>query len=353
METSGSTTTVNEEQNDSGNQDVEMDFSPKTSVFSRGPTTSAQIEWHANKMNFVETSGNSNRRPPVIGPLGEWPKQRPIRTAEKVPMKETATTVPEVTPTTTANANIDGFTALAEDIQIKTENMKLKLEVARLQKRIKTDQKQSGMKANMAKKELEEDKRKQGELMKKLNKIEKSRDSARKANDNNRAKVSNLKKKVKRLESNKHIDGIKRKGAKEFLEQNKKLTSGQVKSLLNPEKRIRYSKEDVIQALVQKSLGTKAFNHLRKTAAYRIPTRQTQERWLGNLMSSMPGFQTDAILAVKELRKRSTDERFHEAVVSFDEMYLSKKMELHRKTQHILGPHNKVMVCMIRGLTSK
>ena len=183
--------------------------------------------------------------------------------------------------------------------------------------------------------------------------MEKSRDSARRANDNNRAKVSNLKKKVKRLESNKHIDGIKKKGAKELLEQNKKLTSGQVKSLLNPEKRIRYSKEDVIQALVQKSLGTKAFNHLRKTAAYRIPTRQTQERWLGNLMSSMPGFQTDAISAVKELRKRSTDERFHEAVVAFDEMYLSKKMELHRKTQHILGPYNKVMVCMMRGLTSK
>ena len=67
----------------------------------------------------------------------------------------------------------------------------------------------------------------------------------------------------------------------------------------------------------------------------------------------MPGFQTDAISAIKELRKRSTDERFHEAVVTFDEMYLSKKMELHRKTQHILGPYNKVMVCMMRGLTSK
>ena len=352
METSGSTTPppVIEEQNDSENEDVEMDFSPDTSLFSRGPTTSAQIEWHANKMNFVETSGNSNRRPPVIGPLGEWPKQRPIRTAEKVPMKETAMPVPKVTPTTTGN---DGFTTLAEDIRIKSENMKLKLEVARLQNRLKKDEKQRGMKENVAKKEFEELASKQGELLKKLNKMEKSRDSARRANDNNRAKVSNLKKKVKRLESNKHIDGIKKKGAKELLEQNKKLTSGQVKSLLNPEKRIRYSKEDVIQALVQKSLGTKAFNHLRKTAAYRIPTRQTQERWLGNLMSSMPGFQTDAILAVKELRKRSTDERFHEAVVTFDEMYLSKKMELHRKTQHILGPYNKVMVCMMRGLTSK
>ena len=132
-----------------------------------------------------------------------------------------------------------------------------------------------------------------------------------------------------------------------------KFTTGQKKSIVNPEKRIHYSKEDVIQALVQKSLGTKAFNHLRKTAAYRIPTRQTQERWLGNLMSSMPGFQTDAILAVTELRKRSTDERFKEAVLVFDEMYLSKKMELHKKTQHILGPYNKVQVVMIRGLTSK
>jgi hypothetical protein len=101
METSSTTPApVIEEQNDSGNQDVEMDFSPETSLFSRGPTTTAQIEWHANKVKFDETSGNSNRRPPVIGPLGEWPKQRPIHTAEKVPMNETATPAPEIIPTT-------------------------------------------------------------------------------------------------------------------------------------------------------------------------------------------------------------------------------------------------------------
>ena len=70
-------------------------------------------------------------------------------------------------------------------------------------------------------------------------------------------------------------------------------------------------------------------------------------------MSSMPGFQTDAILAAKELMKHSIDERFNESVLVFDEMHLSKKMELHKKTQNILGPYSKVQVVMIRGLSSK
>ena len=145
---------------------------------------------------------------------------------------------------------------------------------------------------------------------------------------------------------------MKKKGAKEVLEK-ATFASGQVKSILNPGKRVHYSKQDVVQALVQKAIGTKSFNHLRRTAAYRIPSRQTQERWLGNLMSSLPGFQDDAILACKELMKNSTKEYFKSAMIVFDEMYLSKKMELHRKTQTILGPYNKVQVVMIRGLASR
>ena len=253
-------------------------------------------------------------------------------------------------PTISSDANTDGFSKLAEEIRLKTENMRLKLEVSKLQREKNIE----ANKVTKVKKESEKQKVKvkEGELLKALNEMTKSRDSARKANDNNRARVSKLNKKVKRLKSEKHTNGLKKEGAKEMLKKTK-FTPGQVKSIMNPNKKIQYSKEDVVQALVQKSLGTKAFNHLRKTAAYRIPSRQTQERWLGNLMSSMPGFQTDAILAAKELMKHSIDERFNESVLVFDEMHLSQKMELHKKTQNILGPYSKVQVVMIRGLSSK
>ena len=325
--------------------ETEIDLSGP-SLFTAGPSTSSQIDWHASYGTFEKSPGLSNRKPRPSGPLGDWPKQKPIHIADKA--TEKTKQVPEILPTKTANLENDGFKKLAEDIKLKSENMKLKLEIAKL----KRENKQHKNQVSKLQKEDEKSKEKERQLWKSLDDMTKSRDNARKANDNNRAQKNKFKTKVKRLQSTKFTDGLKKKGAQEMLDKTK-FTTGQKKSIINPEKRIRYSKEDVVQALVQKSLGTKAFNHLRKTAAYRIPTRQTQERWLGNLMSSMPGFQTDAILAVTELRKRSTDERFKEAVLVFDEMYLSKKMELHKKTQHILGPYNKVQVVMIRGLTSK
>ena len=91
---------------------------------------------------------------------------------------------------------------------------------------------------------------------------------------------------------------------------------------------------------------------MRKTASYKIPSRQTQERWLGDLMSSMPGFQTDAITAIKVEGEKSKDVNFHEAIITFDEMSLAQKMEMHMKTQQIFGPHKKVMTVMMRGLTT-
>ena len=331
------------------NDESEMEFLPhSSSLFSSGPPTSSQIEWHASYGKFAKPSGQSNRKPPKSGPLGVWPKQKPICTDGNVNQAETAIQEPKTMPTISSDANTDGFSKLAEEIRLKSENMRLKLEVSKLQR----DKNIEANKVTKVKIESKKQKVKEGELLKALNEMTKSRDSARKANDNNRARVSKIKKKVKRLESEKYTNGLKKEGAKEMLKKTK-FTPGQVKSILNPNKKIQYSKEDVVQALVQKSLGTKAFNHMRKTAAYRIPSRQTQERWLGNLMSSMPGFQTDAILAAKELMKHSIDERFNESVIVFDEMHLSKKMELHKKTQNILGPYSKVQVVMIRGLSSK
>ena len=47
-------------------------------------------------------------------------------------------------------------------------------------------------------------------------------------------------------------------------------------------------------------------------------------------LKETPNIRGIALMADGRIRLlRNTDERFHEAVVSFDEMYLSKKMELH------------------------
>ena len=69
-------------------------------------------------------------------------------------------------------------------------------------------------------------------------------------------------------------------------------------------------------------------------------------------MSSMPGFQTDAITAIKIQGEKSKDERFHESIISFVEMKVAQKLEMHMKTQQIFGPHKKVQTVMMRGLTT-
>ena len=41
------------------------------------------------------------------------------------------------------------------------------------------------------------------------------------------------------------------------------------------------------------------------------------------------------------------------AQLTFDEMAVKSTLEMDRKTQQIIGPHDKAQVCMMRGLTSK
>ena len=123
----------NSEETNSMSKNVEINLSSETSLFSSGSITAAQVDWFASKENFVKSAGISNRRPKATGPLGEWPKQKPIQ-IENFKLPEVITKVSESSSTTTANSEIDGFTKLSEDIKLKTENMKLKMEVAKLQR---------------------------------------------------------------------------------------------------------------------------------------------------------------------------------------------------------------------------
>ena len=49
----------------------------------------------------------------------------------------------------------------------------------------------------------------------------------------------------------------------------------------------------------------------------------------------------------------SEDEKFKHAMITFDEMALTSTYELDKKTQQLIGPHDKAMVVMMRGLGPK
>ena len=156
---------------------------------------------------------------------------------------------PKTKPVIPSAPNTDGFSKLAEEIRLKTENMKLKLEVSKLQREKNIEANKVTKVKKESEKQIVKQKVKEGEMLKALNEMTKSRDSARKANDNNRARVSNLKKKVKRLESEKYTKKLKKEGVKEMLEKTK-FTPGQAKNIMNPDKKIHYSKQDVVQVII-------------------------------------------------------------------------------------------------------
>ena len=297
--------------------------------------------------------GTSKNCTPVSGPLGAWIKDTHSRRPQQQPTTPVPTPMPENDESTTTD--LDGFKLLVRNFQYKKENEKLKLQnnefklqVAKYKKKWKDRIIKD--KVEQANNELKAEKERKA-LVKVIETVEAERDHSRTLNNQKRAKISRLKKTVKRLESKPHTDLLVNKGTKKILE-TANFTPAMTRSIMNPGKRVHYGKEDIVRALVSRCLGEKAFRHMRKTASYKIPSRQTQERWLGDLMSSMPGFQTDAITAIKVEGEKSKDERFHEAIITFDEMNVAQKMEMHMKTQQILGPHKKVQTVMMRGLTT-
>ncbi len=90
-----------------------------------------------------------------------------------------------------------------------------------------------------------------------------------------KAKVCRLQKEIKRLKSRKCGGAC----AKAILRQ--RFSMAQTKKLLYPKRKwAHYSKEDIVSALVLRSISSKAFSHLYKNGPLLMPSRRTQERWL-------------------------------------------------------------------------
>ena len=160
------------------------------------------------------------------------------------------------------------------------------------------------------------------------------------------AKVRRLQKEVRRLKSRK----CEFTCAKAMLRRN--FSAAQTKKLQQPRcKWVHYSKDDIVAALVLRSISSEAFNHLYRTGPLLMPSRRTQERWL-NKFQCNPGYRDDSLQVLKEM-PRNSDDKFHEAVLCFDEMSIRKIMALERKTQTILGPYDKLQMVIMRGLCQK
>lgn len=126
---------------------------------------------------------------------------------------------------------------------------------------------------------------------------------------------------------------------------------GQIKVLLNRNKKIRWNNEDISCAISLRSVSAKAYRYLRNKLKYPLPALSSLRRWVSSF-ECKPGILRE-VLMVMEHNGRSLNDFEKLTALSFDEMSLSKQICFDRKQEHIFGPHSHAQVVMARGLTGK
>lgn len=130
-------------------------------------------------------------------------------------------------------------------------------------------------------------------------------------------------------------------------------TPGQIQILMsrNTKSRIKWSAEDITSAIALRSISPKAYRYLRHVKKMPLPCRATLQNWCATF--NIPsGILKDVLGIMKEQgQKLCTIERV--TVLTFDELYVSNKIDLERKEQKIYGSHRTCQFVMARGLFHK
>lgn len=127
-------------------------------------------------------------------------------------------------------------------------------------------------------------------------------------------------------------------------------TEGQIRCLLGGKKRVKWSSEDIANALTLRSLSKKAYEYLRKRNIP-LPCRSTLQKWIRQF-KCRPGILGEVLCLLKARASNYKDSE-KIAVLSFDEMNIDGRISYDSSDDRILGPHSNVQVAMVRGLFAK
>lgn len=133
----------------------------------------------------------------------------------------------------------------------------------------------------------------------------------------------------------------------------KVFTIGQLKMLIsqNSKTRVRWSAEDITSAIALKSLSPKAYRYLRNVKKMPLPCVSTLYNWCATFTIPL-GILKDVLQIMKEKGESlRTTERL--TVLTFDEMYVSNKIDVERREQKIYGSNKICQVVMTRELLRK
>ena len=126
-------------------------------------------------------------------------------------------------------------------------------------------------------------------------------------------------------------------------------TPGQIRCLLQ-DKRVKWSSEDIANALTLRALSKKTYNYLRKRN-FPLPARSTLQKWTRQFKCRRGILQE--VLSLMKAKATNFTELERICVLSFDEMNIDGRVCYDSSDDVILGPHSNVQVVMIRGLFAK
>lgn len=125
-------------------------------------------------------------------------------------------------------------------------------------------------------------------------------------------------------------------------------TNGQIRKLENPEKKIKWSLDDISSAICVHSAGPRAYKYLYKKK-FPLPGLSTLRQWAKKIIVR-PGILENVLQLMKDF---SMNENDRICILSFDEMKIRSEYEYDRPNDSVLKPSNYVQVAMVRGLISK
>ena len=134
-----------------------------------------------------------------------------------------------------------------------------------------------------------------------------------------------------------------------------RMSPGNVKMYLNPEKKwVRYSNRDKVEALVLSAISKKGYKQLRQFNQLTLPAVSTIRGWLSEFQCR-PGYQEDAIRVISVMNEKAKMEEkmkhYEMSALAFDEVDLKKNhWAIDMKYQRVYPPAKKCNTVVIRGL---
>lgn len=126
-------------------------------------------------------------------------------------------------------------------------------------------------------------------------------------------------------------------------------TPGQIRCLLQDNNRVKWTSEDIANALTLRAMSKKTYKFLRKRN-FPLPAPSTLQKWVRNFKCRR-GIVEEVISLLKA---RATNFQGIEkyCVICFDEMNIDGRICYDSSEDAILGPHSNVQAVMVRGLFS-